>query len=69
MKVVARFCNQWGNFSTKTIEFSDGETCLTFRAKIAQKFLLKEEKFILKLMRDGFYVKIFIKNFLKFIFL
>lgn len=63
MKVVVRFCNQWGNFSTKTLDFSDDETFFTFKAKIAQKFLLKGENFILKIMRDGFYVKFYKKIF------
>jgi len=65
MKVLVRYCQQWTNFSTKTLEILDDDTLESLERKISEKFKLGSQKFILKLIRDGFTVNIclsFISN-------
>lgn len=65
MKVLARYCKQWANFSTRIIVIIDGDTLKTLERKIAEAFQFTNEKLILKLDRDGFCVrfKYFIQNY------
>ena len=64
MKVLVRFCQQWANYSPKTLDILDEDTVDTLQHKVSQKFRLESQKFILKLNKDGFNVKLIFFAFL-----
>ncbi len=59
MKVIIRYCLQWGNFTTQAINIEEDADVSALQAKIKEKFDVTESQQVLKFKKDGVTVKIF----------
>jgi hypothetical protein len=56
MRLIVRYCQTWGNFSTHTIEISPEADVGELIQKISERFDIPKKKQSLKFKRDGFTV-------------
>jgi len=58
MKLIIRYCLQWGNFTTQAINIDEDADVSALQAKIKEKFDVVESQQVLKFKKDGATIKL-----------